>query len=254
MSRTSAAPAISIRACDSHDDLKLCVELQRRVWNFSDEDLVPAAMFVVAQHTGGHAYCAFDGETAVGFALAFSTEHLSGEHRGRRIWHSHMVGVLPEYQNRGVGRMIKLHQREEALRMGIATIEWTYDPLELRNAHFNIARLGAIVRRYIPDCYGGTTSPLHGGLPTDRFVAEWHVGSDRVNRLSAGGPGPVSSDVEIAVPTALHEWKNSDPARALRVQQELRRKCTDLFARGYAVTGFRRESENGVYVLERYEN
>jgi predicted GNAT superfamily acetyltransferase len=250
MSRTEGAPAISIRSCASHDELKLCVDLQRRIWNFADEDVVPAAMFVVAQHTGGHAYCAFHEGQAVGFALAFSAEH-----GGRRLWHSHMVGVLPDYQNRGVGRMLKSHQRDEALRAGIATIEWTFDPLELRNGYFNIARLGAIVRRYIPDCYGGTTSPLHGALPTDRFVAEWDVASDRVKDILAGtASGSPAGGVEVPVSVRIRELKDSGDVRAREIQSELRDKFTDLFSRGYAVTRVRRESEHCVYVLERYED
>jgi predicted GNAT superfamily acetyltransferase len=137
----------------------------------------------------------------------------------------------------------------------VPTIEWTFDPLEMRNAYFNIARLGAIVRHYIPDCYGGSTSPLHGGLPTDRLVAEWHVASDRVKNVVAGA-AIVSglSAVETPVPIAIREWRVSDTARAQKVQQELRSKLTDLFSRGYAITGFRREPEQCVYVLERYED
>jgi predicted GNAT superfamily acetyltransferase len=250
MSRTETGQAISIRSCASHDELKLCVDLQRRIWNFAEEDVVPSAIFVVAQHTGGHAYCAFDREKAVGFALAFSAEH-----DGRRLWHSHMVGVLPEYQNRGVGRMLKSHQREEALRAGVPTIEWTFDPLELRNAYFNIARLGAIVRHYIPDCYGSSTSPLHGGLPTDRLVAEWHVGSDRVRDILAGASrSPRTSGLEIPVSARIREWRDSGDVRAQEMQSELRNKFTDLFSRGYAVTGFRRGTEHGDYILERYED
>lgn len=248
---TSEIPQdVVIRTCESHKDRNLCVELQRRIWGFQDEDLVPAAMFVVAQHTGGHAYCAFLGEEPVGFALAFSAEH-----HGRRVWHSHMVGVLPEFQNRGVGRILKLHQRTEALRLGIDTIEWTFDPLELRNAYFNIVRLGAIVRHYIPDCYGGTTSPLHGGIPTDRFVAEWRLAADRVTAVLAGKETDQSSGaLEIRIPTAIREFKTSSIQCAREVQANLRNQCTDLFSRGYAVTGFRREPDFCTYILERYED
>ena len=91
-----------------------------------------------------------------------------------------MVGVLAEYRDRGVGRLLKLAQREDALARQINRIEWTFDPLQLKNASFNIARLGAIVRHYIPNLYGRTSSPLHAGLPTDRLVAEWWVRSSRV--------------------------------------------------------------------------
>lgn len=245
MSRTESPPAISdqvtIRPCGSHAELKLCVDLQRRIWNFGDEDIVPAALFVVAQHTGGHAYCAFHGEEAVGFALAFAAGR-----DGLRFWHSHMVGVLPDYQNQGVGRLLKLHQRDEALRLGIPLIEWTFDPLQPRNAYFNIERLGVVIRRYIPDCYGESSSPLHGSLPTDRLVAEWRLASPRVRSVLMGTAalqhGPAA--VEIAIP----DLKNRE------IQAGLRHRFEELFSRGYAVTGFRRGNEMCEYVLEPYED
>jgi predicted GNAT superfamily acetyltransferase len=147
--------------------------------------------------------------------------------------------------------VLKLHQREQALRAGIPIIEWTFDPLELRNAHFNIARLGAIVRRYIPDCYGESSSPLHGSLPPDRLVAEWHLESARVEAALAGTSIPqTSADViRIPVPTRIRDMKNSD-----EIQVDLRRKFTDLFSRGYAATGFRRGDPTCEYVLEPYED
>ncbi len=243
---------VTIRPCASHRDLQTCVELQRRVWNFSDADIVPAALFVVAQHTGGHAYCACDGGRAIGFALAFAAWR-----GGSRYWHSHMVGVLPEYQNHGVGRLLKLYQRDEALRSGIDAIEWTFDPLESRNAYFNIMRLGAIARHYLPDCYGATTSPLHGSLPTDRLLIEWPLRARRVESAISGRSGgsySFENAQHIAVPSAVGEWKTGDPERARQVQSGLRRKFTDLFSRGYAVTGFRRGDENCEYVLEPYED
>lgn len=241
MSGEKETASITIRACESHRDFALCVDLQRQIWNFADLDIVPPAIFVVARHTGGHAYCAFAGERAVGFALAFSAAH-----GGKPIWHSHMTGVIPEYQNRGVGRMLKLHQRDEALKAGVPVIEWTFDPLELRNAHFNIARLGAIVRRYIPDCYGESTSPLHRGLPTDRLVAEWHVDSKRTL--------PAAGAVRIQVPAAIRQWRQSDPERARAIQSRLRLRAMDLFSRGYAITGFERGEESSEYLLTPYEN
>lgn len=124
---------------------------------------------------------AYDGETLVGLALAFVATR-----EGLAYLHSHMVAVLVGYQNRGVGRMLKLAQRENALDRGINLIEWTFDPLRLKNAHFNIERLGAIVRHYLSNLYGRTSSPLHAGLPTDRLVAEWWVRSQRVEAVLAG--------------------------------------------------------------------
>jgi predicted GNAT superfamily acetyltransferase len=243
--------SITIRHCESHQDIKLSVQLQRDIWGYDEEDLVPAAMFVVAQHSGGHALCAFEASKPIGFALAYSAEG-----HGRRYWHSHMVGVLPEYQNRGVGRLLKLRQREEGLKAGVESIQWTFDPLELRNAHFNLARLGVVVRHYVPNCYGETTSPLHGGLPTDRFVAEWWLNSARVeqalqNKLAV----PSGPDVlEVPLPTNIRELKTTDPAQGRELQAGLRTSILEHFAIGYAVTGFRREPSISHYVLEPYED
>ncbi|MGB6821057.1 MAG: GNAT family N-acetyltransferase, partial [Candidatus Acidiferrales bacterium] len=138
-----------------------CVRIQLVTWG---EDLAtPSGLFVVARETGGQTLGAFAGEKMVGFTLG-----LAGFHDGKPIIHSHMTAVLSEFRDRGIGRMLKLAQRSDALARGIHLVAWTFDPLELKNAHFNINRLGAVVKRYIPNCYGITDSPLHAGLPTDR--------------------------------------------------------------------------------------
>src|SRR5256886_15469610 len=132
-------------------------------------------MFVVAAHTGGEVLGAFDGDRLVGYTLA-----VVGLRDRVPYLHSHMTGVHSEYRDRGVGRRLKLFQRSEALGRGIRLVQWTFDPLELRNAHFNLNRLGAICREYQPNLYGVTTSPLHRGLETDRLLGEWHLDSPRV--------------------------------------------------------------------------
>src|SRR6202012_2433270 len=104
--------------------------------------------------------------------------------------HSHMLAVLPEYRNAGLGRRLKLAQRDDALSRGFDLMEWTFDPLEIKNAYFNLERLGAIARRYNVNQYGITSSPLQGGLPTDRLVAEWWLKSKRVEQLLANGKYP----------------------------------------------------------------
>ncbi len=134
-------------------------------------------MFVVARAVGGQIFGAWDGEQLAGYALA-----IPGVRDGRPYLHSHMLAVSPEYRNRGIGMQLKLAQREDALARGIDLMEWTFDPLQMKNAYFNIEKLGAIVRRYTPDFYGPSTSPLHGSLPTDRLHAEWWLKSKRVNR------------------------------------------------------------------------
>ena len=172
---------INIRMMEDAEEMSVCVELQQRIWGYDPIDTVPDQIFIVAKKTGGQVMTAYDLDTPVGFALAFAATR-----EGRTYLHSHMVGVVEEYQNRGVGRLLKLAQREDALQRGIDLIEWTFDPLQLKNAHFNIQRLGAIVRHYIPNLYGRTSSPLHAGLPTDRLVAEWWVRSRRVEDVLAG--------------------------------------------------------------------
>jgi predicted GNAT superfamily acetyltransferase len=157
---------------------------------------------------------AYDGETLVGLALAFVATR-----EGLAYLHSHMVAVLDEYQNREMGRMLKLAQRENALDRGINLIEWTFDPLQLKNAHFNIERLGAIVRRYLPNLYGRTSSPLHAGLPTDRLVAEWWVRSQRVEAVLAGRPRTKGAHCErIGIPAVIRGICQDEPQRAEKIQ------------------------------------
>jgi predicted GNAT superfamily acetyltransferase len=190
---------------------------------------------------------AFDGDKLVAYTLA-----VVGLHHATPYLHSHHTGVHPDYRDRGVGRMLKLFQRDEALSRDIRLIQWTFDPLELRNAHFNFNRLGAIARTYHPDLYGVTTSPLHRGLATDRLVAEWHLDSPRV--IAAIGDiatDRASSDASatIEVPGELERWKVEDVQQVKRVQQHLREEFTRWFASGYAAVGTRKGTSGTCYVL-----
>jgi predicted GNAT superfamily acetyltransferase len=151
-----------------------------------------------------------------------------------------MMGVLPSYQDHGVGRMLKLRQREEAMSRGIALIEWTFDPLELKNAFFNIQRLGAIVRRYVLNQYGTTSSHLHGGLPTDRCVAEWHILEPPAHAV------PVA---EIRIPNDIAEIRRTDLPRAREIQKHASDLFQQYFHEHLAVTAFERRENEGVYLL-----
>ena len=175
-----SADSIVIRKCHQLDEMRACVALQKEVWNFSDADLVPLRMFVVAEKVGGQVIGAFAGNEMAGFALS-----VPGVRGGHSYLHSHMLAVRKQHQNAGLGRRIKLFQREDALARGFELIEWTFDPLEIKNAYLNIEKLGAIARRYTVNQYGITSSPLQGGLPTDRLVAEWWLKSKRVEMLAA---------------------------------------------------------------------
>jgi predicted GNAT superfamily acetyltransferase len=253
-------PPISIRKLTTLPDFHRCVELQRLVWGESDLETAPYTAFVVAHQTGGQVIGAFDGELMIGFTMA-----VVGLHGLTPYLHSHMTAVLESHRNRKVGRLLKLFQREEALARGIRLVEWTFDPLEVRNAYFNLNRLGAIVRTYIPNFYGITTSPLHNNLPTDRLLAEWQLDSRRtiaaIENIPAAQPEPVAtihipaeaspsaSDVVGAAsdrplsPITITLASKSD------LQSRIRSEFQQWFAKGYAATSIRLTPEGAHYGL-----
>lgn len=238
---------IIIRKCEGVEEFQRCVELQRIIWGEVDLEVEPATLFVVASHTGGQVLGAFDGERLVGFTLA-----VAGFRDNTVFLHSHMTGLLAEYRDRKVGRMLKLFQREEALGRGIRLVVWTFDPLEIRNAHFNLNRLGAIARKYLPNLYGFTTSPMHRGLPTDRLYAEWQLDSPRVlAMLSEVAREPQEAPAAIELPAELEKWKQDEPAQVAKVQERIRGEFCRLFARGYAATGIRIAKSGGAAYLVR---
>jgi len=245
MSEHAVAPSLVVRKCRTLAEFRACVALQREIWAETDLEVEPATMFVVAANTGGQVLGAFDGDKLVGYTLA-----VVGLHRNTPYLHSHHTGVHANYRDRGVGRMLKLFQREEALAREIRLIEWTFDPLELRNAHFNLNRLGAICREYRPDHYGVTTSPLHRGLSTDRLLAEWHLDSPRVVAAINGLlKDPATSPPSIELPDQLEQWKLQDTEQVRRVQQRVREEFTNWFARGYAAIGTRKTPAGTAYLL-----
>ncbi len=241
----------TIRHCSGLDEFEACVRLQQEVWNFSDYDLVPLRLFVVAEKIGGQVIGAFDGATLVGFAMS-----IPGERAGHSYLHSHMLAVRASYQNSGIGRHIKLFQRQDALARGFELIEWTFDPLEIKNAHLNIVRLGAIARRYNINQYGISSSHLQGGLPTDRLVAEWWLRSGRVKALLEGGVLSKSkTETSIRVPSQIYQWKASEAerARAREVQSANREEFLRAFRSGLAVLGHEVDGAgNGVFQLGRW--
>ena len=243
-------PAMQIRPCKTHEEFAACVEIQQVAWGFNDLDLVPKDIFIVAAKTGGQVFGAFDGARQVGFAIAFPAQR-----EGRFYLHSHMLAVLPDYRDRGIGRQLKLRQRADALGRGIKLIEWTFDPLALKNAHLNLVRLGAIVRRYVRDHYGRTSSPLHAAVPTDRLVAEWWLDSPRVEAIIHGERPPKPPQGErIGILRAIDELRHKDPPAAERVHAETRLAFESLLGKGYAATGFAFDEENGYYLLEPYSD
>lgn len=243
-------PQVVVRPLEGPNEMNVCLDLQRRIWRYSETDVVPDRMFTVAKESGGQVLAAFVQDEAIGFALAYV-----GLRQSTVYLHSHMVGVVPEYQNQGIGRVLKLAQRTDAIERGINLIEWTFDPLELKNARFNLSRLGAIARRYIANCYGQTSSPLHAGLPTDRLVAEWWLTSDRVNYLLDGKEYTAEPNVaRISVPGNVRELRKRDIAAAKEVQNRFREQFKKQIADGFAAVGFELDEQQGSYLLERYAN
>lgn len=270
---------IVIRACRGLEELGACVRLQSEVWGLAESDVVPRRSFVVASRIGGQVIGAFEtragapagdppgeareqgGERLIGFAMALpgfgpsaATARADGGPPVPSLYlHSHMLAVEAAYRNRGIGRRLKLFQREEALARGIRRMEWTFDPLEIKNAYLNISRLGVIVRRYSSNMYGVSSSRLQAMLPTDRLHAEWWMESRRVSHAIQDQP-PASAPVEmeIVVPAEIGAWKTDAEKRerAVQAQRENRQQFEQAFDRGLAVRGFRVDPEgNGIFQL-----
>ena len=252
---TTTAPGverITVRSCEGIAELRACVALQKEVWSFDDVDLVPLRLFVVGQKIGGQIIGAFDGTDLVGFAFS-----VPGARAGRAYLHSHMLAVRNSWRNYGLGRRMKLAQRDDALRRGFDLMEWTFDPLEIKNAHLNLVRLGAIVRRYSVNHYGDSSSPLQGGLPTDRLVAEWWLRSERVvNLLDRSQPPHIQVEKSIEVPAEIYAWKASadDRCKAAEVQQRNRQEFLQAFSQGLAALGYETDAPgNGRFLLGRWD-
>ena len=241
-------PAVEIRVLQDLAEFEETLRIQSEVWGFSEVDQVPSRLLGIARFIGGLVLGAYDGARLVGFSLAFPGFKPSGT----AYWHSHMTAVLPAYQNSGLGRRIKLRQREEAMRAGLSLIEWTFDPLETRNAYFNIERLGVVAGRYVPNFYGITSSVLQGALPTDRLIAEWHVASPHVEAIVDRGEKAdrhVEAEIEIPEIAAI---RTTDIAAALAVQSRAREQFERHFEAGLTVVGYRRGASGGVFELGQF--
>jgi chorismate synthase len=182
---------IRIRLAEGRSDCDACVPLQREVWGLQDLEITSALQFLSGIHGGALLHLAEnpDGEL-IGFAWAFPAIGAGG----RAELHSDMLAVAPQHQGRGIGGRLKWAQRQVALERGLTRISWTFDPLQARNAHLNLRRLGALAVRFYENFYGLTTSPLHHGLPTDRLLVRWDLQTPRVlERLAAGEPAPLAT-------------------------------------------------------------
>jgi predicted GNAT superfamily acetyltransferase len=237
---------ITICVLTELEEFRETAGLQQAVWGFSELDCVPPRLFIVNKHVGGIALGAYDGDRMIGFSFAMAGRRKDG----RTFLHSNMTGLLSDYQNRGLGRRMKLRQRDEALAYGYEMVEWTFDPLEIRNAYFNLEKLGAVIRSYRPNCYGITSSKLHGSLPTDRLVAEWEIDTERARHaIEHGHSLGQKVEREIVIPAEAAKLRTTNPGRTLEIQTGVREQFQAAFAAGLLVTGYRVTDDGGVFLL-----
>ena len=261
------AEEITLRPLRSQDDFQQCVALQRETWGEDFGECVPPSILLATQKVGGVAAGAFDADDRLlGFVFG-----VSGVRDGRPAHWSDMLAVTEEARGRGLGIQLKFYQRTLLLEVGIEFAYWTYDPLEARNAHININRLGARPVEYVPDMYGEATgSALHAGLPTDRFVVEWDLTASRVEAALAGEaiPGglaaadtivvntelvdgvpaprepefPEDPNVRVEVPWDVQSVKRTSMERARKWRATTRHAFLHYTRRGYEISGFQRNS------------
>src|SRR5688572_5623632 len=176
---------IQIKDLTTIEEFRQVVALEQAIWGYTDQgDLVTVPVFIFTVHRGATLIGAFEsGGRMVGFAYG-----VIGLKDGRPMQWSHMAGVLPEFRG-GLGYRLKLVQRERALAQGLDLIEWTFDPLQAMNAHFNFAKLGGVAEEYAANFYGESTSALHRGTPTDRLVLSWKITEPHVIRRLEQPPG-----------------------------------------------------------------
>ncbi len=227
---------MTIRPLSEIAEFEKCVELQREAWGSADIDIMPTRYFITHNHIGGLVLGAFDSDRLIAFVNAAPALR-----DGMAYWRSHMLAVSRTHWNSGIGAQLKLAQREYALQRGIQLIEWTFDPLESKNAHLNIRKLGAIVRRYYVNLYGVTTSLLQQGLDSDRVIAEWWLDKPR---LEVGG------DIRrVFIPADIQTLKKQSLKSARDVQQRVREQFLRNFAEDYFVAGFERKDEWSEYLF-----
>ena len=241
---------ITIRECTTIEEFDGCVSLQREAFGLPDLELSPRRHLIVSRQAGGWTLGAFVGERMVGFV-----HHLAAVRANEIFGYSHVMAVAKDYQNKGVGARLKWAQRERALGEGRKFIKWTWDPMMARNAHFNLNRLGVTVDTYIYNFYGidydvDRSFGEHPQLPSDRLLATWDLGSDRVCKLAIGtGPSEPKPAATVAIPSQWPALVKQDPQRALDEQARVREEFQRLFAEKLICAGFERGEEQSRYLL-----
>lgn len=242
---------LDIRECTSIEEFTACTVLQKQVFALPDIEISPVRHLIVTKNAGGWSLGAFHEEKLVGFVL--SVPAFRGE---ERCFYSHMTAVSNEFQGLGIGAKLKWAQRERALKEGVKFIKWTFQPVQARNAFFNLERLGAAVRKYAPNFYGtdyATTSEHPGkiGIDSDRLIAEWELEDEKVKALSLGVEFRGSTDAGLSI-SISNDWAatlKTDPQRAKDEQTRVRQEFEAAFEKGYVCRGFERSETNPKYLL-----
>ncbi|TMV49959.1 GNAT family N-acetyltransferase [Paenibacillus mesophilus] len=264
--------------CDVVTDVRIMKEivlLQKEVWGAESVTSMP--QMIAAIHHGGAVIAAFDEGKVVGFCYGFP-----GHSAGKTYLFSHMMAIHPDYRDEGLGQSLKERQRLWAIAYGYDKIAWTFDPLETRNAHLNLNKLGGIVKVYLTNYYGELNDSMAGSFPSDRFLVEWELYSPRSEiaikhgitadetiwsaydflfewQLEGAFPRPCPATFHptadaylVPVPNSIRDMKQSAPELAKTWRFELRRQLTQSFAQGYCVVGlWRTEQPVHYYVLEK---
>ncbi|PVE78774.1 GNAT family N-acetyltransferase [Microbacterium testaceum] len=226
--------SIDIRTLDTVDAIHEAARVLDRVWG--ERGTMPANILRALEHAGNYVVGLYDGDEMIGASAAFF-----GPPAARSL-HSHITGIVDGHQGRGLGRLLKLHQRDWALERGVGRITWTFDPLIPRNAHFNLAVLGARVTEYLVNQYGEMDDEVNRGDESDRLMVSWAL-------AEPAAPQPQDAEITgvVAVPGDVETLRRSDPAAAaawrVRVRDELRghlasgRRIGGFDRRGYLITG-----------------
>jgi predicted GNAT superfamily acetyltransferase len=263
------------------DDIEKVVDLHGLVWDTGDRDAIPSHVVTALLHVGGLLLGAFDVDRVVAFSLAFP-----GLRDNKLILWSHATGVLPEYQGRGIGTRLKWLQRDLAIQRGFDCINWTFDPLQAGNAHFNIHHLGCLCNRYHDDFYGEVADGLNQGLPTDRFEVKWELYEPKVQSRAIGNPPHLvlplapppfvlsshedgsghpsqiawpdhdSKHVLVEIPGDINGLRRNHLEVAVSWRLATRQAFAGLFTMGFTVVDFLKrvqafDKEGCAYVLER---
>lgn len=250
---SAAGDKIIIRECQTVEELGECVSLQREVFALPEIELSPVRHFIVTKNAGGWALGAYDGERLAGFVLS-----VPAFLRGEQAFYSHMTGVRPQYQSYGIGARLKWAQRLRALREGVQYIKWTFQPVQARNAYFNLEKLGATVREYKANFYGTdySTTPGRGtqiGLDSDRLFAEWDLSGDKTIMLAVGETFEEEGEIakEIEVPNDWNALLKEDSRGAIETQTRIKQEFETAFAEGLVGRGFRRDAAHPRFLLYR---